>query len=79
MVYNNIIYRSPRMFPPPVIVSGIVADNSGIYPREKADWTLFQRFKYMKTAEMRADYNVYFNAEPAHLRNFGGGHHDVYG
>ena len=78
-VYNNIIYRSPQGYQQPAILPGIVADNSGIYPREKSDWTLFSRLKYTKTAELRSDYNVYFNAEPAYLRNFEGGHHDLYG
>ncbi len=79
MVHNNIVYRSPQRYQKPAILPGIVADNSGIYPREKSDWTLFGRIRYTKTAVLRSDYNVYFNAEPAYVRNFEGGHYDVYG
>ena len=78
-VYNNIFYRSPDVFKVPALLPAVVADNSGIYPREKTNWALFNRAKYRTEAVLRGDYNVYFNTEPMYARDYEGGHHGVYG
>jgi len=78
-VYNNIFYRSPDVFKDPAILPAVVADNSGIYPREQTSWALFTRNQYRIEAVLRADYNIYFNTEPMYARDYEGGHHDVVG
>ncbi len=78
-VYNNIFYRSPDVFKNPAILPAVVADNSGIYPREQTSWALFTRNQYRIEAVLRADYNIYFNTEPMYARDYEGGHHDVVG
>ena len=78
-VYNNVFWRSPLVFKEPAVLPAVVADNSGIYPREKTSWGLFTRRRYRTEAILRADYNLYFNTEPVYARDYEGGHHDVYG
>lgn len=78
MVYNNIIYNSTDVFKLPPVEPAMVADGSGIYPLEKLDWPLFRRFQYQEPGVLRAGHNLYWNAEPAYMRNYEGGSYDIY-
>ena len=77
-VYNNIIYSAPDFQPRPPTAPALVAEGSGVFPLEKLDWSLFQRFQYKETGVIHAGHNLYSNAEPGYLRNYEGGHFDVY-
>ncbi len=76
--YNNIIYRSPEIFKSPSTVPAFVADNYGIPAREKYSWQFGRRGRFREPAVLRADYNLYFNTEPAYLRYWDGGLNDIY-
>jgi len=76
MVYNNIIYNAPDFSRP--TAPALVGEGSGVYPLEKLEWSLFNRFSYKETGVIHAGYNLYWNAEPGYLRNYEGGQYDVY-
>jgi len=78
MVYNNIIYNAPDFWQHPPTAPALVGEGSGVYPLEKLDWSLFNRFSYKEMGVIHAGYNLYWNAEPGYLRNYEGGHFDVY-
>jgi len=78
MVYNNIIYNSLDFQKRPPTAPAIMGEGSGVFPLEKLDWSLFQRFKYTEAGVVHAGFNLYCNTEPPYLRNYEGGHCDVY-
>ena len=77
-VYNNIIYRSAEVFPSTSTVPAFVADNYGIPAREKHSWQFGSRARFREPASLRADYNLYFNTEPAYLRYWDGGLNELH-
>ena len=77
-VYNNIIYVGPDRASLPPAAPAMAADGTGI-PAIVFDgsWPFPGRRNQLRQGDLRADYNVYFNAEPPLLRNWEGGHNDL--
>jgi len=77
-VYNNLIYNSPDFQKTPPTTPTIVGEGSGVYPLEKLSWSLFSRFSYKEPGAVHAGHNLFWKVEPAYLRNYEGGHGDIY-
>jgi hypothetical protein len=77
-VYNNIIYVAPDRALLPPAAPAMAADGMGIPPIVfDGSWPFPGRRNETQQGELRADYNLYFNAEPPLLRNWEGGHNDL--